>query len=52
MFPAESIEEALEMIQEIKKFMKNRKLSKEKREWCLMRIAELCDEIRVLGEIS
>lgn len=47
-FPADSIEEALEMIKEIEDLMKFQKLDKERREWCLMRIAELQDEIRVM----
>jgi len=47
-FPADSIEEALEMIKEIEDLMKYRKLDRESREWCLMRIAELHDEIRVM----
>ena len=47
-FPADSIEEALEMIKEIEDLMKFEKLDKERREWCLMRIAELQDEIIVM----
>lgn len=47
-FPADSIEEALEMIKEIEDLIKYGNLDRERTEWCLMKIAELQDEIRIM----
>ena len=46
--PAETVGEAIEMIKELEDFMESGEMTTEKYEWCVMRRAELYDELSIL----